>query len=118
MRVRQRIFCQLVAGSLLAGSALAQDARSPVDDQLARLALECRSQLGLDNAKCICVTDEAASVLTPIEVEYALVRIALDEPEITRLREILPTGQRLRILFRIMSIVDQCADGEPYNNPL
>jgi hypothetical protein len=118
MRIWRRILLQLAAANLLVGAALAQDAKSPVDDHLAQLALECQSQLELDTAKCTCVTDEAAEVLTPIEIEYALVRIALNEPEITRLREILPIGQRLRILFRIVNIVDQCADGEPYNNPL
>jgi hypothetical protein len=118
MRIRRNILVQLAAANLLAGAALAQDANSPVEDYLVQLAIECESQLGLDAAKCACVTDEAAAVLIPIEIEYALVRIAENEPEIARLREVLPIGQRLRILFRIVNIVDQCADGEPYNNPL
>lgn len=118
MRIPKRIILKLAAANLLAGAALAQDTTSPVDDYLAQLALECESQLGLSSTKCACVTDEAAAVLTPIEIEYALVRIALNEAEIARLREVLPIGQRLRILFRIVNIVDECADGEAYNNPL
>ena len=97
-------------------AALAQDA--PVADHLALLFAECGAQLELGETECTCVVDRVESELAPIEVEYAVVRITANEPEIMRLREILPLGQRLTILFRITGIVDDCAAGAPYNNPL
>ena len=117
MRIGRTIFLA-AAANLIASATMAQDPAPSFADHLALLAVECQAQLGLDKAKCACVTDEAELNLTPIEIEYALVRISLNEPEIERLREVLPIGQRLHILFRIAGIVDQCADGAPYNNPL
>ena len=113
----QRILVFVLAGCAWAGHATAQDIKA-AEAHLIGLAIECERQLGLEEAKCACVVDEVRDTLLPIEIEYAAVRIAANETEITRLREILPLGQRLRILWRILEVVDDCADGAPYINPL
>ncbi len=112
-----RVLIAALVTVALTGAVAAQGGPE-AEQHLAQLAVECDQQLGLDTAKCACVVDDVRKELLPIEIEYAVVRIAENEAEITRLREVLPLGQRLGILFRIIGIVDDCADGAPYNNPI
>lgn len=103
--------------TLAAGAMLSLPAQAQSDIEQ-RLATRCGEQLQLGTAECACVVDRARIELEPAEVEYAVVRIEENWPEVERQRQILPLGQRLGILFRLIRIVDNCAAGAPYVNPL
>jgi hypothetical protein len=104
--------------TILAASLVASPAPATVGIHLDTIFGECRSRLGLGDVECSCVNDRVAASFPPLEIEYIAVRISEDMVEVERLRKVLLFGRRLSMLVEVSRIIEDCAAGAPFNNPL
>ncbi len=78
---------------------------------------QCAIEMGYTEAECACMMDGVRPRLTQRQIEYFVVRITRNEPEIQRMNTFVGLFERLAILREVRSAAETCAPGKPFELP-